>query len=53
MGGIIVQLPLPNTFTKEDEYNIDINLGKGEGVATVWTTDLSSYYVRINADYRT
>tara|TARA_B100000686_G_scaffold133854_1_gene140878 strand:+ start:734 stop:1939 length:1206 start_codon:yes stop_codon:yes gene_type:complete len=38
---------------KEDEYNIDINLGKGEGVATVWTTDLSSDYVRINADYRT
>tara|TARA_A100001037_G_scaffold69745_3_gene62231 strand:+ start:15413 stop:16618 length:1206 start_codon:yes stop_codon:yes gene_type:complete len=38
---------------KEDEYNIDINLGDGEGRATVWTTDLSSDYVRINADYRT
>jgi glutamate N-acetyltransferase/amino-acid N-acetyltransferase len=38
---------------KKDEYNIEINLGEGEGTATVWTTDLSSDYVRINADYRT
>ena len=38
---------------KEDEYNIYIRIGEGKGTATVWTTDLSSDYVRINADYRT
>ena len=38
---------------KEEEYGIEINVGKGKGTATVWTTDLSSDYVRINADYRT
>ncbi|MDZ7827994.1 MAG: bifunctional glutamate N-acetyltransferase/amino-acid acetyltransferase ArgJ [Halofilum sp. (in: g-proteobacteria)] len=32
---------------------IRIDLGRGEAVATVWTSDLSHEYVRINADYRT
>jgi glutamate N-acetyltransferase/amino-acid N-acetyltransferase len=31
---------------------IKINLGRGDVAETVWTTDLSYEYVRINADYR-
>jgi glutamate N-acetyltransferase/amino-acid N-acetyltransferase len=31
---------------------IKINLGRGDFTETVWTTDLSYEYVRINADYR-
>ena len=31
---------------------ININLGRGDFAETVWTTDLSYEYVRINADYR-
>lgn len=31
---------------------ININLGRGNVAETIWTTDLSYEYVRINADYR-
>ena len=34
------------------EYSIDIDLGRGACRETVWTTDLSYDYVRINAEYR-
>lgn len=36
---------------KEFEVSLDFNLG--DGVATVYTSDLSYDYVKINADYRT
>lgn len=39
-------------FGKE-EVRIEVNLGIGEGAATVWTCDLSYDYVRINSEYRT
>ncbi len=34
------------------EIAINIDLGRGSYAETVWTTDLSYEYVRINADYR-
>ena len=34
------------------EIRIEINLGSGPGNFTVWTSDLSYDYVRINAEYR-
>lgn len=48
------------TYTEEQgqavmsqaEITISIHLGRGEFAETVWTTDLSYEYVRINADYR-
>lgn len=48
------------TYTEEQgqavmsqaEIAININLGRGDAAETVWTTDLSYEYVRINADYR-
>ena len=38
---------------KHEEICITINLGRGNAKETVWTSDLSHDYVRINADYRT
>ena len=35
-----------------EEIVIRIGLGRGEEMATVWTSDLSHDYVSINADYR-
>ncbi len=35
-----------------EEIRIDVDLGMGDGRATVWTCDLSHDYVSINADYR-
>ena len=35
------------------EFTIDINLGRGPCEQSVWTSDLSYDYVRINAEYRT
>lgn len=35
------------------DIHIKITLGRGEAVATVWTSDLSYDYVKINAEYRT
>ena len=34
------------------EYTIAIDLGRGDAASTVWTSDLSYEYVRINAEYR-
>ncbi len=37
----------------QDEFTISIRVGPGTAQETVWTTDLSYDYVRINAEYRT
>jgi glutamate N-acetyltransferase/amino-acid N-acetyltransferase len=36
-----------------DEFEVHVDLGRGSAEETVWTTDLSYEYVRINAEYRT
>lgn len=37
---------------KGQEVDIAIDVGVGEGAATVWTCDLTHGYISINADYR-
>lgn len=37
---------------KGREVSIEVNLGLGQGSATVWTCDLTHGYISINADYR-
>lgn len=37
----------------DDAFRVRLDLGLGDGAATVWTGDLTEEYVRINADYRT
>jgi glutamate N-acetyltransferase/amino-acid N-acetyltransferase len=37
---------------KGREIDIAVDLGLGEGEATVWTCDLTHGYIAINADYR-
>ncbi|MBX3564947.1 MAG: bifunctional glutamate N-acetyltransferase/amino-acid acetyltransferase ArgJ [Sphingomonas sp.] len=37
---------------KGDDIRIGVDLGLGEGRATVWTCDLTHGYISINADYR-
>lgn len=37
----------------KQEIELTISLGRGESAETVWTSDLSHDYVRINAEYRT
>ena len=37
----------------QPEIDVRVELGLGDGAATVWTSDLSYEYVRINGDYRT
>ncbi|MES1936054.1 bifunctional glutamate N-acetyltransferase/amino-acid acetyltransferase ArgJ [Salinisphaera hydrothermalis] len=34
------------------EFTVHIRLGRGDAAATIWTSDLSYEYVRINAEYR-
>lgn len=36
-----------------DELKIRVSLGQGESQATIWTSDLSCEYVRINSEYLT
>ncbi|HIC99889.1 MAG TPA: bifunctional glutamate N-acetyltransferase/amino-acid acetyltransferase ArgJ, partial [Piscirickettsiaceae bacterium] len=38
---------------RQDEITIRVQLGMGDACETVWTTDLSYDYVKINAEYRT
>ncbi len=38
---------------RQKDIGIVIDLGLGEGTATMWTCDFSAEYVRINGEYRT
>lgn len=38
---------------RQKEFTVTVDLHLGEGTATVYTSDLSYDYVKINADYRT
>ncbi len=38
---------------RRGEFTIKLNLGEGHGSFTVWTSDVSYEYVKINADYHT
>ncbi len=39
-------------YMKNPELVIGVDLGLGNGAATVWTCDLTKRYIEINADYR-
>src|SRR5690625_20110 len=39
-------------YMKRAELDISVDVGIGEGQATVWTCDLTHGYISINADYR-
>jgi len=39
-------------YMKSAELKLRVDLGLGEGQATVWTCDLTHDYISINADYR-
>ena len=57
----LVQAGQPLVYAEADaaarfakpEIDVRVELGLGDGSATVWTTDLSHEYVTINGDYRT
>ena len=38
---------------KEEEVSVTVSLSRGSATETVWTSDLSHEYIRINAEYRT
>jgi len=38
---------------QQEDISVNIDLNRGDEKATVWTSDLSHEYVRINAEYRT
>ncbi|WP_114961956.1 bifunctional glutamate N-acetyltransferase/amino-acid acetyltransferase ArgJ [Tritonibacter mobilis] len=37
---------------KKEEITLKVDLGLGDGTATIWTCDLTHQYITINADYR-
>ncbi len=37
---------------KQDEVKVSVDVGVGDGTATVWTCDLTHGYIEINAGYR-
>jgi glutamate N-acetyltransferase/amino-acid N-acetyltransferase len=41
-----------SAYMKNDEILITVDIGVGDGRATVWTCDLTKEYVAINGDYR-
>ncbi|MFP5235503.1 MAG: bifunctional glutamate N-acetyltransferase/amino-acid acetyltransferase ArgJ [Acidobacteriota bacterium] len=42
-----------HAYIKQPEFSIRIALHQGSGACTFWTTDLTTQYVHINADYST
>lgn len=41
-----------SAYMRNQEIKISVQLGVGDGSATVWTCDLTHGYISINADYR-
>ena len=41
-----------SAYMKGSELTLGVDLGLGQGEATVWTCDLTHGYIDINADYR-
>ena len=41
-----------SAYMKNNEIEITVDVGVGNGVATIWTCDLTHGYISINADYR-
>jgi len=41
-----------DAYMKNDEINIKVDMGLGDGAARVYTCDLTHGYIEINADYR-
>lgn len=41
-----------SAYMKQQELEIGVDLGIGQGTSTVWTCDLTHGYISINADYR-
>jgi glutamate N-acetyltransferase/amino-acid N-acetyltransferase len=39
-------------YMRNAEIGIDVDVGVGNGVATIWTCDLTQGYIAINANYR-
>ena len=35
-----------------EEIDIEVDIGLGDGMATIWTCDLTHGYITINGDYR-
>ena len=42
-----------HAYLSQPEFSITIQLNQGEGSCVFWTTDLTTKYVEINADYST
>jgi glutamate N-acetyltransferase/amino-acid N-acetyltransferase len=63
IGGVVITRdgePVPNydetpvvAHMKGQEIRIDVDVGIGDGTATVWTCDLTHGYIDINGRYRT
>jgi glutamate N-acetyltransferase/amino-acid N-acetyltransferase len=45
--------PAGAAIMSQPEFEVRVDLGQGTAAETIWTTDLSYEYVRINAEYRT
>ena len=41
-----------NMVLRQREFTLTVHLGQGRAAATVWTSDLTLDYVKINASYR-
>ena len=52
-GASVVDLEKVRVAFSQDEVAIECDLGLGDGTATAYGCDLTSEYVRINADYTT
>jgi len=42
-----------HAYLRQEEFSISIDLHQGSGSCIFWTTDLTTEYVHINADYST
>ena len=53
LDGIPVSDPAAAAVMERSEYDLEVELGRGDAGAELWASDLGYEYVRINAEYRT
>lgn len=53
LDGLDVGDPAATEVMARAEYDLQVDLGRGEGTSDLWVADLGYEYVRINAEYHT
>jgi glutamate N-acetyltransferase / amino-acid N-acetyltransferase len=53
LDGVLLDDPAAPAVMAREEYDLQVDLGRGAAVAELWVSDLTHAYVTLNAEYHT